>query len=69
VPDEGMDQADLEKVECPGFFCPTNKIMSQRSIASNLFGRHLCPFTSGFRKSNGNGLLSAFDSRATLPAL
>ena len=51
------------------FFYPTKEIMSHQSIVSNLFGRHLCPFTPGFRKPNGNGLLSGFDSRATLPAL
>jgi len=43
-------------------------IATQRSIVWNLFGRHLCLFASGFRKSDGNGLLSAFDSSAALPA-
>lgn len=67
--DEGMDLVEARKIECPSLFCPTKKIMCQQGIVSNLFRRHLCPFTSGFRKSNGNGLLSGFDSRATLPAL
>jgi hypothetical protein len=30
------------------FFYPTKEIMSHQSIVSNLFGRHLCPFASGF---------------------
>jgi hypothetical protein len=47
----------------------TKTIMFQLSVVSNLFGRHFCPFAPGFRKSNGNGLLSGFDSLATLPAL
>jgi len=39
------------------------------AIVRNLFGRHLYPFAPGFRKSNSNGLLSALNSLATLPAL
>jgi hypothetical protein len=34
-----------------------------------LLGRHFCPFAPGFRKTNGNGLLSTFGSLATLSAL
>jgi len=41
----------------------------QQNIDNNLFGRQLCPFRPGFRKSNGNGLLSAFDSFAIFATL
>ena len=63
------DQADPYKIKYPSFFYSTKKIMSQRGLVSNLFGRHLCPVTPGFRKSNGNGLLSAVDALAAPPTL
>src|SRR6267143_1348521 len=56
---------------CAGFFrhllTPSSVEGSRR--AGNLFGRRFCPFAPGFRKANGNGLFSACDSAAALPAL